>query len=338
MQQQYKHNHHHLIPSLPENYLELQKNIRHSNPIIWMIRNKNKHSKIKDIEIENIVPFQSPSKLKQIAYKKEYKLTPINKTKPSYQLPKLQHPLTEIPHNQNQNKHITPPLESKEGIYGNNIQWIKGDDVHIGKHSLIYKAFNINEGKVFIVKEYKDNTLLNKKYFYNELKLLKVLRHSNIVNCIGGEVIKNKKYIYLDLIPGGNVRSFVNNFGGFTETMIKNYIKQLINVLEYLNMQGLIYGNLSLEHLLIDCDGLLKFIDFSVIKNQKRFDKKNFDFKTNFDISCFARVVTELVELCENKGERKYSNVLKEYCDFLKGHESNMITFREIKKHPFLSK
>lgn len=306
-----------------------------------MIRNKNKQNKIKDIEIQNIIPFQSPTKLKQITYKKETKLTPINIPKPSnqYQLPKLQHPLTEITPNQKQNKNTTSPLlEIKESINGNNIKWIKGDDVHMGKHSFIYKAFNINEGKVFIVKEYKDNTLLNKKYFYNEIKLLKVLRHSNIVNCIGGEVINNKKYLYLDLIAGGNVRSFVNKFGGFSETMIKNYIKQIINVLEYLNMQGLIYGNLSLEHLLIDCDGLLKFIDFSIIKNRKRFDKKNFDFKTNFDISCFARVVVELVELCENKGERKYSNVLKEYCDFLKGHETNMITFREIKKHPFLSK
>ena len=106
-----------------------------------MIRNKNKQNKIKDIEIQNIIPFQSPTKLKQIIYKKETKLTPINIPKPSnqYQLPKLQHPLTEITPNQKQNKNTTSPLlEIKESINGNNIKWIKGDDVHMGKHSFIY--------------------------------------------------------------------------------------------------------------------------------------------------------------------------------------------------------
>ena len=68
---------------------------------------------------------------------------------------------------------------------------------------------------MFVVKEYKSDKFLNKKSFYNEIKIYRIVHHCNIVNFIGGEVFNNTHYIYLDFVPGGDLRSFIGKFGWF---------------------------------------------------------------------------------------------------------------------------
>lgn len=321
-----------LIPSHPDNYLEIQRNIRNSNPILWLIRNKNLHNQIKDkIQIENMI--KSSSSYKQ--QKERNNITPIIPYRPNLPLPKLQ---IENADKKEIKLISNDTSDNKDGkIYGNSIHWKKGDLIHDGEHSLIYKAFNITTGNVFIVKEYKSEHFLNKKYFYNEIKILKIVHHCNIVNFLGGEVCNNKQYIYLDYVPGGSINEFVLKFGSFRETVIKNYIKQIISVFEYLTAQGLIFANLSLNHLLIDADGLIKFIDFSNVQNKKNIYKnKKFELRVNYDLKSLGKVLNELIELCETTSHITYSKMLINYCEFLNGNEINLISFREIKNHPFL--
>ena len=126
-------------------------------------------------------------------------------------------------------------------------------------------------------------------------------------------------------------------FLSFKEILIKNYIKQIISVIEYMNAQGLIYANLSLSHLLIDCDGLLKFVDFSAVQSKKNIYKnRKIDLKVNFDLKCLGKVVKEVIDLGASQSHIQYSKLLVDYCDFLNGNEMNLISFREIKNHSFL--
>ena len=64
---------------------------------------------------------------------------------------------------------------------------------------IVYKAFNLNNGFIFVVKEYKiknKESKKNKKLFYNEAKFLKNIRQKNAVDYIGVEVVDSNLYIF----------------------------------------------------------------------------------------------------------------------------------------------
>ena len=71
--------------------------------------------------------------------------------------------------------------DEKETTFGHKIHWKKILLIKEGENSFIYKAFNISNGYIFIVKEYKKIAV---KSFYCEAKYLKKNRHKNIVGFI----------------------------------------------------------------------------------------------------------------------------------------------------------
>ena len=317
-----------------ENITEIQKNIKNINPILWLYREKKKEGKGNLDKIEDLITSLTiTTKPNSSDEKFSTKLIPIQ-----FPLPNIISFNTEIKNNLNKKPNEEFDDEYMiQNLYSHK-NWKKGEIIHNGENSIIYKAFNISIGNIFIVKEYKINdNSINKKNFFQEVKILKLLKHSNIVNFLGGEVFKNKHYIYLDYISGDNIKNFISKFGGIKENMIKKYIKQIISVFEFIYSQGYYYGNLSLNHILIDSDGLIKITDFSKIKNQRNFQKNNFfNLTSNCDIQSIGKTFNEIIQECEKSyNEVSYSNNLKEYLDFI-SNDKNLITFHALKNHPYL--
>ena len=317
-----------------ENITEIQKNIKNINPILWLYREKKKEGKGNLDKIEDLITSLTiTTKPNSSDEKFSTKLIPIQ-----FPLPNIISFNTEIKNNLNKKPNEEFDDEYMiQNLYSHK-NWKKGEIIHNGENSIIYKAFNISIGNIFIVKEYKINdNSINKKNFFQEVKILKLLRHSNIVNFLGGEVFKNKHYIYLDYISGDNIKNFISKFGGIKENMIKKYIKQIISVFEFIYSQGYFYGNLSLNHILIDSDGLIKITDFSKIKNQRNFQKNNFfNLTSNCDIQSIGKTFKEIIYECEKSyNEVSYSDNLKEYLDFI-SNDKNLITFHALKNHPYL--
>ena len=318
-----------------ENYSEIQKNMKNLNPLLWLIRNNKKEGKRNLDNIEDLITSLTvTTKPNSSDEKISTKLIPIQLPLPNIISPNL----IELKNNliKKGNDDIEDDTINQNLYFHKN--WKKGDIIHNGENSTIYKAFNISIGNIFIIKEYKINdNSINKKNYFQEVKLLKLLRHSNIVNFLGAEVFKNKHYVYLDYVSGDNVKDFISKFGGIKENMIKKYIKQIISVFEFIYSQGYFYGNLSLNHILIDSDGLIKITDFSKVKSQRNFQKNNFfNLTTNSDIQSIGNTFKELIQECEKSfNEISYSNDLKEYLDFI-SNDRNLITFHALKNHPFL--
>ena len=78
--------------------------------------------------------------------------------------------------------------DEKDITYGHKIHWKKILLIKEGENSYIYKAFNVSNGHVFIVKEYKKNAI---RLFYREAKCLKKNKHKNIVGFIDAEVVND---------------------------------------------------------------------------------------------------------------------------------------------------
>ena len=79
---------------------------------------------------------------------------------------------------------------------------------------------------------------------------------------------QDSKFIYfvLDYIPGGELFTLMRKEIKFSENNARFYITQIIDALDTLHRNKIIYRDLKPENLLLDSEGYLKFVDFGVAK------------------------------------------------------------------------
>ena len=153
---------------------------------------------------------------------------------------------------------------------------------------------NGSYGKVFLgIKKQTDKPYAIKIQQKHLLILQNQVEHSlyefNILKLISG-IVKNKnsnlpsirndsfslihnffqdsKFIYyiLDYIPGGELFTLMRKEIKFSAENAKFYITQIIDALDTLHKNKIIYRDLKPENLLLDSEGYLKFVDFGVAK------------------------------------------------------------------------
>jgi hypothetical protein len=222
---------------------------------------------------------------------------------------------------------------NKDKSFGHKIQWKKISLIKEGENSCIYKAFNILNGWVFIVKEYKIKNNKSKNLFYNEAKFLKKNRQKNIVDYINAEVVDNTNfYIYLNFIGGYTLTDFISKVGFFTESLLMKIISQIVDFLDYMKLRGLIYNNFSFDHIMFDLDGTIKIIDFSKVNTENENIKtKNIRHNDDVDFNKFKSMVSNFIYL-EKSSNFKNTNDIN-YCNFLESLLSNTLSFTEFKNN-----
>ena len=230
--------------------------------------------------------------------------------------------------------------QSNDTIYGKKIQWKRGPTIHSGENSIIYKALNIKNGNIFVVKEYtnirSEGISIPKKNYFKEVKNLKKIKHLNIINLIGAEVVNDNHYLYLDYISGGTLSEFIEKFGCLNEPLVRNLLKQILNALDYINSLGLTYNNLLMKHLLIDSEGQLKLIDFSNVKAEKNKSAIGMTDELNSDVTSFSKIVSEIYDKCKDKPDFLELPLFREYKSFVYSNEIRMVSYKELKNHPFV--
>ena len=79
---------------------------------------------------------------------------------------------------------------------------------------------------------------------------------------------QDSKFIYfvLDYVPGGELFTLMRKEVKFSANNARFYITQIIDALDTLHKNKIIYRDLKPENLLIDSDGYLKIVDFGVAK------------------------------------------------------------------------
>jgi serine/threonine protein kinase len=76
----------------------------------------------------------------------------------------------------------------------------------------------------------------------------------------------DKLYMVMDFINGGELFFHLRRCTKFTEDRARFYAAEILEALEYLHSQGIIYRDLKPENVLLDCDGHLKLTDFGLSK------------------------------------------------------------------------
>ena len=150
------------------------------------------------------------------------------------------------------------------------MRWQQGRFVGGGSFGTVYAALNLDTGNLMAVKEIRlqDPQLVPTivKQIGDEMGVLAVLDHPNVVSYHGIEVHRDKVYIFMEYCSGGSLAGLLEHGRIEDETVIMVYALQMLEGLAYLHQARIVHRDIKPENVLLDHDGLIKYVDFGAAK------------------------------------------------------------------------
>jgi len=154
-------------------------------------------------------------------------------------------------------------------------KWIKGALIGAGSFGKVYLGLDASSGLLMAVKQVELPTgsapnQERKKSMLSalerEIELLKNLQHENIVQYLYSSIDDDYLNIFLEYVPGGSVTALLSNYGAFEETLVKNFVRQILQGLNYLHERDIIHRDIKGANILVDNKGGIKISDFGISK------------------------------------------------------------------------
>jgi mitogen-activated protein kinase kinase kinase len=169
-----------------------------------------------------------------------------------------------------------------------NMRWQQGNFVGGGTFGSVYAAINLDSGHLMAVKEIRlqDPTLIPTiaGQIRDEMNVLEVLNHPNVVSYHGIEVHRDKVYIFMEFCSGGSLAGLLEHGRIEDEQVIMVYALQLLEGLAYLHESGIVHRDIKPESkfrstsstsitvadfyldILLNHNGVIKYVDFGAAK------------------------------------------------------------------------
>jgi mitogen-activated protein kinase kinase kinase len=157
-----------------------------------------------------------------------------------------------------------------------NIKYMKGALIGQGSFGSVYLALHAVTGELMAVKQVEmptdTGTQLDAKKkmmieaLKHEIGLLRELKHENIVQYLGSNSDDTHLNIFLEYVPGGSVATMLVNYGPLGESLITNFVRQILTGLSYLHSKDIIHRDIKGANILVDNKGSVKISDFGISK------------------------------------------------------------------------
>ncbi|XP_031565283.1 serine/threonine-protein kinase greatwall-like [Actinia tenebrosa] len=121
--------------------------------------------------------------------------------------------------------------------------------------------------QMYAVKVMKKKDVVNKNMIEQvvaERDALAISKSPYIVNLFYSFQSKDRIFLVMEYLVGGDVKSLLHNIGYFDEEMARIYIAQVIAALAYLHSHGIIHRDLKPDNMLISNEGKIKLTDFGL--------------------------------------------------------------------------
>uniref|UniRef100_A0A093V9M5 Serine/threonine-protein kinase RAD53 n=1 Tax=Talaromyces marneffei PM1 TaxID=1077442 RepID=A0A093V9M5_TALMA len=181
---------------------------------------------------------------------------------------------------QNLQARAPPPQTAFQWTLGNpyGMHWTGGSIYNVtgqigkGAFATVYKLATKQDGIVYAAKEldkrrFMKNGILDQKVD-NEMKIMKDLRHPNIVQYVDHHEHDRWIYIIMEYIAGGELSAYLASNGKIAEDMVKSIARQLLHALQYLHKRKITHRDIKPDNILISSvDPLrVKLSDFGLSK------------------------------------------------------------------------
>jgi len=160
-------------------------------------------------------------------------------------------------------------------IFSKNKQVVTKDDFElltvIGKGSFgkVMQVRKKDDGKIYAMKVLRKDTIVARKQVAHtkaEKNILMKIQHPFIVNLNYAFQTKDKLYMILDYINGGELFFHLKKEGRFAESRVKMYAAEIVCALAHLHSLDIVYRDLKPENILLDSDGHICITDFGLSK------------------------------------------------------------------------
>ncbi|MCO5550812.1 hypothetical protein L7F22_004304 [Adiantum nelumboides] len=151
-------------------------------------------------------------------------------------------------------------------------RWLKGALLGSGSFGKVYRGHHSETGDMCAIKEVEivsDDPRSQEcaKQLAQEIALLSMLRHPNILHYKGSEMVNGESlYIYLELVSGGSIYRLLQEFNTFAEPVIRRYTRQILLGLQFLHNKSTVHRDIKCANILVDQDGRVKLADFGMAK------------------------------------------------------------------------
>ncbi|KAH9947950.1 kinase [Amylocystis lapponica] len=150
------------------------------------------------------------------------------------------------------------------------IRWQQGRFIGAGSFGSVYSAVNLDSGSLMAVKEIKFHELPGLPNLYSQIKdelnVMEMLHHPNVVEYYGIEVHRDKVYIFEEFCQGGSLSALLEHGRIEDEGIMQVYTMQMLEGLAYLHSKGVVHRDIKPDNILLDHMGVIKYVDFGAAK------------------------------------------------------------------------
>ena len=145
-------------------------------------------------------------------------------------------------------------------------KFILGKKIGNGAFGTVRLATHIKTNKIVAIKILEKEKMkeTDKIRFEREIKILKKLRHRNIVNLYNVIISKKEIYIIMEYIKGTELFSYINEKQRLKEKEACYFYQQIISGLEYLGKLKIVHRDIKPENIIIENNKNIKIIDFGL--------------------------------------------------------------------------
>eukprot|EP01113_Clastostelium_recurvatum_P044421 TRINITY_DN74_c0_g1_i2.p1 TRINITY_DN74_c0_g1~~TRINITY_DN74_c0_g1_i2.p1 ORF type:complete len:402 (-),score=118.55 TRINITY_DN74_c0_g1_i2:66-1271(-) len=160
-------------------------------------------------------------------------------------------------------------------VFSRNQQKVTKDDFKlltvIGKGSFgkVMQVQKIDDGRIFALKVLRKDAIIARKqvtHTKSEKAILQAVQHPFIVQLHYAFQTREKLYMVLDYVNGGELFFHLKKEGRFPEARVRLYAAEIVSAIAHLHALGIVYRDLKPENILLDSEGHITITDFGLSK------------------------------------------------------------------------
>ncbi|KAK2784535.1 Suppressor of Sensor Kinase (SLN1) [Onygenales sp. PD_12] len=146
------------------------------------------------------------------------------------------------------------------------LRWQQGQFIGGGTSGSVYAAIDLDTSYLMAVKEIRlqEPSVIPgaAQQIRDEMGVLEVLDHPNVISYYGIEVHRDKVYIFMEYCSGGSLAALLEHGRIEDEMVIMVYTLQMLEGLAYLHQAGIVHRDIKPANILLDHNGVIKYVDF----------------------------------------------------------------------------